>query len=155
MDVCRHDSCGWLHPLSMHSMYGAGVSMYLSLYAHVLPRFLWVFPWVICCVRRVCNSLCESLTHSPSAYLRGDSQSRALCVVRCALCVVRFCAVLGPAVYGLILASQPQIIHPNGATSGFEMWFALGSHHLWCRGSQPKHVSNPAERILSHILFMT
>ena len=26
--------------------------------------------------------------------------------------------------------------------SGFEMCFAVGSQHLWCRGSQPKHVSN-------------
>ena len=25
--------------------------------------------------------------------------------------------------------------------SGFEMYFAIGSQHLWCRGSQPKHVS--------------
>ena len=30
------------------------------------------------------------------------------------------------------------------ATSGFEMCFAIGSQHLWCPGSQPKHVSNPA-----------
>ena len=36
------------------------------------------------------------------------------------------------------------IINPNGASFGFEMCFAIGSQHLWCRGSQPKHVSNPA-----------
>ena len=38
------------------------------------------------------------------------------------------------------------IINQNGvhATSGFEMCFAIGSQHLGCRGSQPKHVSNPA-----------
>ena len=29
------------------------------------------------------------------------------------------------------------------APFGFEMRFAIGSQHLWCRGSQPKHVSNP------------
>ena len=34
-------------------------------------------------------------------------------------------------------------INKNGATSGFEMYFAIGYQHLWCRGSQPKHVSNP------------
>ena len=32
---------------------------------------------------------------------------------------------------------------PNGAASGFEMWFAIGSQHLCCRGSHPKHVANP------------
>ena len=44
--------------------------------------------------------------------------------------------------------SNPQNINQNGlhATSGFEMCFAIGSQHLWCRGSRPKHVSNPAYR---------
>ena len=31
----------------------------------------------------------------------------------------------------------------NRATSGFELGFAIVSQHFWCRGSQPKHVSNP------------
>ena len=34
-------------------------------------------------------------------------------------------------------------IFQNGAKSRFEMRFAIGPQHLWCRGSQPKHVSNP------------
>ena len=29
--------------------------------------------------------------------------------------------------------SQARIIHQHGATSGFEMCFAIGSQHLWCR----------------------
>ena len=32
-------------------------------------------------------------------------------------------------------------IYQNGATSRFKMCFAIGSQHLWCRRSQPKHVS--------------
>ena len=31
--------------------------------------------------------------------------------------------------------SQPQIRNQNGPRSGFEMCFAIGSQHLWCRGS--------------------
>ena len=40
-------------------------------------------------------------------------------------------------------ASRLHSINQNGATSGFEMCFAIGSQHLTCRESQPKHVSNP------------
>ena len=32
----------------------------------------------------------------------------------------------------------------NGPRTGFEMCFAIGSQQIWCRWSQPKHVSNPA-----------
>ena len=41
-------------------------------------------------------------------------------------------------------ARQTHIINQNGATSGFKMCFAIGSQHLCCRESQPKHVANPA-----------
>ena len=40
-------------------------------------------------------------------------------------------------------ARQSQIINQNGATAEFERCFAIGSQHLWCRGSQPKHALNP------------
>ena len=45
----------------------------------------------------------------------------------------------------MFIHGQPSHIrNQNGlqATSGFEMCFAIGSQQLWCRGSQPKHVSN-------------
>ena len=52
---------------------------------------------------------------------------------------------------------QSHIIHHNGATSGFEMCFAIGSRHLGCWGSersQRKHVSNPdsALKKFNHIV---
>ena len=55
-----------------------------------------------------------------------------------------------------VQAGQSQIKNQDGATAGFEMCFAIGSQHLGCRGSQPKHASNPAYRyrIVNHILFM-
>ena len=34
------------------------------------------------------------------------------------------------------------------------MCFAIGSQHVWCSGSQPKHVSSPACRSLTLILFL-
>ena len=37
--------------------------------------------------------------------------------------------------------------------SGFGMCFTIGSQHLWCRESQPKHVSNPIQRSLSPGFF--
>ena len=37
---------------------------------------------------------------------------------------------------------QLSILNHNGATSGFEICFGWDPRHLWCRGSQPKHVSN-------------
>ena len=41
--------------------------------------------------------------------------------------------------------SREHILNQNGlqVKSGFEMCFAIGSQHFGCRGSQPKHVSNP------------
>ena len=54
-------------------------------------------------------------------------------------------------------ARHSQIFNQNGATSGFEMRFCCllsESRYLWCRGSQSKHVLNPAYRSLNHILFM-
>ena len=34
------------------------------------------------------------------------------------------------------------------------MWFAIGSQHLWCRGSQPKHVSNSVlKEIDPHFMY--
>ena len=43
-------------------------------------------------------------------------------------------------------AGRPITHHSNqnGAASGFEMCFAIGSQRLGCRGPRPKHVSNPA-----------
>ena len=48
-----------------------------------------------------------------------------------------------------MLVSQSHILYKNGATSAFEMCFAIRSQHLWCRvpTSQPKHVSNPHSAI--------
>ena len=51
------------------------------------------------------------------------------------------------AACGAAEARQPQIIYQNGETSGFEMCFAIGSRHQRCRGSQPKHASNPGSVI--------
>ena len=56
------------------------------------------------------------------------------------------------------MARQSCIIYQNGlrATSGFEMCFSIGSLHLWCRGSQPKHVSNPdsaTKTIKPHMMY--
>ena len=45
-----------------------------------------------------------------------------------------------------------KFINKNAATSGFEMWFAIGSQHLWCRGSQPKHVSD-AVLVPPHLMY--
>ena len=39
------------------------------------------------------------------------------------------------------------LLNQSHATSGFKMRFAIGSQHIWCRGSQPKHVSNPDSAI--------
>ena len=41
-----------------------------------------------------------------------------------------------------VRASQSRIMNQSGPTSGFEMYFAIGTQQLWCWGSQPKHVSN-------------
>ena len=45
-------------------------------------------------------------------------------------------------------ASQSHIVNQQGATSKFEMYFAIVAQHL---GSQPKHVSNPGYRRLTRI----
>ena len=37
--------------------------------------------------------------------------------------------------------------------SGFEMCLALGSRYLWCGGTKPKHVSNPASKSV-HLIFL-
>ena len=50
--------------------------------------------------------------------------------------------------------SKHTIEKQNVVLSGFEMCFAIGSQHFWCRGSQPKHVSNPAYRSLNPVLFV-
>ena len=42
-----------------------------------------------------------------------------------------------------LVASTSQIIYPNGATSGFEMCFALSTFGAGGQRSQPTHVSNP------------
>ena len=46
--------------------------------------------------------------------------------------------------YWAVQACGSHIRNQNSTTSGFEMCFAIGSQHQRCRGSQPKHVSNPA-----------
>ena len=53
-------------------------------------------------------------------------------------------AIVQAELFDLLPVRQSRMIKQNSATSGFEMCFAIGSQHLWCRGSQPKHVSNPA-----------
>ena len=50
------------------------------------------------------------------------------------------------------LASQSHIVDQTGATSGFEMCFAIGSHTFGA-GSQRKHVSNQAQKGCNRIVL--
>ena len=54
------------------------------------------------------------------------------------------------------VASKSESINQNGATSGLEMCFAVGSQYQRCRGSQPKHVSNPEsviKKFKPHLIY--
>ena len=56
-------------------------------------------------------------------------------------------------------AGQSKIRKQNSAPSGFEMCLAPStfSQHVWCRGSQPKHVSNPdsvMKKFKPHLIIM-
>ena len=43
-------------------------------------------------------------------------------------------------------ARPTHVINQNGATSGFEMWFVIGSQHLWCRVSTVPTKARPESR---------
>ena len=52
----------------------------------------------------------------------------------------------------MFMYNKPQMIISLTKTE-FKMCFAIGSRHVWCRGSQPKHVSHPVLRSLIPILL--
>ena len=79
----------------------------------------------------------------------------------CAAGLVQQIEAPGKIVVQVMWARQSHIIHQihqirysqhRESRCGFAIF--IGSQHLWCRGSQPKHVSNPAIRSLTHIAFM-
>ena len=62
-------------------------------------------------------------------------------------------SITNDIIYHTLYITRYNIAFPffqNGAKSGFEMCFAPASQ---CRGSQPKHVSNPDQRSVNHMLL--